>query len=88
VGSRLSALRWSKNAIASASWFAHGTYETVTGALKVATQPMTISHTGMKSDAGKRTITADMQRRMISNEHAKAVADAGGICRHVDASTM
>ena len=58
---------------------AHGTYETVTGALKVATQPSIISHTGMSSEAGKRNTSADMQRRLITKEHAREVADAGGV---------
>jgi membrane dipeptidase len=58
---------------------AHGTYETVTGALKVTTQPLIISHTGMSSEAGKRNTSADMQRRLITKEHAREVAAAGGI---------
>jgi membrane dipeptidase len=58
---------------------AHGTYETVTGALKAATQPLIISHTGMSSAAGKRNTSADMQRRLTTKEHARQVADAGGV---------
>lgn len=58
---------------------AHGTYETVTGALKVTTQPLIISHTGMSSEAGKRNTSADKQRRLITKEHAREVAAAGGI---------
>jgi membrane dipeptidase len=58
---------------------AHGTYETVTGALKAATQPLIISHTGMSSAAGKRHTSADMQPRLITKEHAREVADAGGV---------
>jgi membrane dipeptidase len=58
---------------------AHGTYETVTGALKAARKPLIISHTGMSSAAGKRNTSADMQRRLITKEHAREVADAGGI---------
>jgi membrane dipeptidase len=54
---------------------AHGTYETVTGALKAATQPLIISHTGLS----KETDNADMRRRLISKEHAREVADAGGV---------
>lgn len=58
---------------------AHGTSETVRGALKAATQPLIISHTGMSSLAGKSDTSADMQRRLISREDAREVADAGGV---------
>ena len=58
---------------------AHGTHETVTSALKVATQPLIISHTGLSRDAGRSTPSADMQRRLITREHAREVADAGGV---------
>lgn len=58
---------------------AHGTHDTVTGALKVATQPLIISHTGMSSQAGKQNTSADMQRRLITRENAREVADAGGV---------
>jgi membrane dipeptidase len=56
---------------------AHGTYETVTGALKAATQPLIISHTGIRSAAGKINTSADMPRRLITTEHARDLADAG-----------
>ena len=56
---------------------AHGTSETVMGALKAATQPFIISHTGVIGEAGKGNATADMQRRLISKEIAREVADAG-----------
>jgi membrane dipeptidase len=58
---------------------AHGTHETVTGALKVATQPLIISHTGLSSGEGKRNVSADMQRRLITKELAREVAAAGGV---------
>jgi membrane dipeptidase len=58
---------------------AHGTYETVMGALKVATQPLIVSHSGMSSEAGKRNTSADMQRRLITKEQAREVANAGGV---------
>jgi membrane dipeptidase len=57
---------------------AHGTPETVTGALKVATQPLIISHTGLASEAGKG-ISEDMQRRLLNKYIAHAIADAGGV---------
>jgi membrane dipeptidase len=52
---------------------AHGTPETVMGALKVAAQPLIISHTGMS----KSTLSADMQRRLVPHGH---YLDKG-ICR-------
>jgi membrane dipeptidase len=54
---------------------AHGTGESVLGALKAATQPMIVSHTSLSKD----TDSADMRRRLISKEVASAVADAGGV---------
>lgn len=58
---------------------AHATSETVTGALKAATQPLIISHTGISRAAGQRNTSADMQRRLITKEHARDLADAGGV---------
>lgn len=58
---------------------AHGTSETVTGALRAATRPMLISHTGISSEAGRKNTSADMQRRLIGKESARQVADAGGV---------
>lgn len=58
---------------------AHGTSETVMGALKVAAQPLIVSHTGLVSGAGKGNISVDIQRRLIGKDVARAVADAGGI---------
>jgi len=58
---------------------AHGNTETVTGALKAATQPLIVSHTGIRNAAGERNTSADMQRRLITKEHAREVADAGGV---------
>ena len=55
---------------------AHGTSETVMGALKAATQPFIISHTGAIGEAGNGNATADMQRRLIGKEIAREVADA------------
>ena len=58
---------------------AHGTPETVTGALKAANQPLVVSHTGVSNGASKGNSSADMQRRLISKDHAHEVADAGGV---------
>lgn len=54
---------------------AHGTADTVAGALRTATQPPIVSHTCLS----RETDNADMRRRLIGKETAKAVADAGGI---------
>jgi membrane dipeptidase len=45
------------------------------GALKAARQPLLVSHTSLSKD----TDSADMRRRLISKEVARAVADAGGV---------
>ena len=59
---------------------AHASPETVLGALKVATQPFLVSHTGLDSRTGKNPRMAEiMKPHLISKEHAKVVADAGGV---------
>ena len=59
---------------------AHASHETVLGALKVATQPVIVSHTSLDSRAGGNPRMAEMMKpRLISKEHAKVVADAGGV---------
>jgi len=59
---------------------AHASHETVLGALKVATQPPIVSHTSLDSRTGGNPGLAKMmQPRLISKEHAKVVADAGGV---------
>ena len=59
---------------------AHASYATVLGALKVATQPVIVSHTSLASwTGGNRKMAEAMKRRLISQEHAKAVADSGGV---------
>ena len=59
---------------------AHANLETVTAALKVATQPVIISHTGLDTQLGQNPNMARMMRpRLISKEQAKIVADAGGV---------
>jgi membrane dipeptidase len=54
---------------------AHGTVDSVRGALKVATEPMLVSHTSIARD----TDTADTRRRAIGNDLAREVAGAGGV---------
>ncbi len=59
---------------------AHASPETVLGALKVATQPVLVSHTGLDSRLGNDPRMAEiMKPHLISKEHAKVVADAGGV---------
>jgi membrane dipeptidase len=59
---------------------AHASPETVLGALKVATQPILVSHTSIDSRTGSDpAMAARMKPHLISKEHAKVVADAGGV---------
>jgi membrane dipeptidase len=59
---------------------AHASHQTVVGALKVAAQPVLVSHTSLDSRTGGNPRMAEMMRpRLISKEHAKVVADAGGV---------
>lgn len=59
---------------------AHASNATVLGALKVATQPFIVSHTNLDSWTGKNPKMAEMMKpRLISKDHAKVVADAGGV---------
>src|SRR5580704_12779058 len=59
---------------------AHASHETVRGALKVATQPLIVSHTSLDSRVVANARMAQvMKPRLISKEHAKVVADAGGV---------
>jgi membrane dipeptidase len=59
---------------------AHASHETVLGALKVATQPVIVSHTSLSSrTGGSPRMVQMMMPRLISQEHAKVVADAGGV---------
>lgn len=59
---------------------AHASHATVMGALKVATQPLIISHTNLDTWTGNNARMAEMMKpRLISKGHARVVADAGGI---------
>ena len=59
---------------------AHASPETVLGAIKVTTQPFIVSHTSLDSRTGGNPGMAQMMKpRLISKEHAKVVADAGGV---------
>jgi membrane dipeptidase len=59
---------------------AHATPQTVLGALKVATKPVLVSHTGLNTQPGSDPKMARMMMpHLISKEHAKVVADAAGV---------
>jgi membrane dipeptidase len=59
---------------------AHASHETVQAALSVTTQPVIVSHTSLDSRTGGNPKMAEMMKpRLISKEHAKIVADAGGV---------
>jgi membrane dipeptidase len=58
----------------------HANNETVNAALKVATKPVLVSHTGLDTQLGQNPFMAKMMKpRLISKEQAKIVADAGGV---------
>jgi membrane dipeptidase len=59
---------------------AHASHETVVAALKVTTQPFIVSHTSLSSRTARDPRMAEvMKPRLIGKEHAKVVADAGGV---------
>ena len=59
---------------------AHASHQTVLAALQVATQPFIVSHTSLDSRTGGNPGMVEMMKpRLISKEHAKVVADAGGV---------
>jgi membrane dipeptidase len=59
---------------------AHASNETVLGALKASTQPVIVSHTSLDSRTGGNPRMVEMMKpRLISKEHARVVADAGGV---------
>jgi membrane dipeptidase len=59
---------------------AHASHATVLAALKVASQPLIVSHTCLDTHTGTNARMAEMMKpRLISKAHAKVVADAGGV---------
>jgi membrane dipeptidase len=59
---------------------AHANVETTEAALRVATRPVIISHTGLDTQLGSNPNMAKMMRpRLISKEQATMVANAGGV---------
>jgi membrane dipeptidase len=58
----------------------HANTETVAAALKIANQPVIISHTGLDTQLGQNENIARMMRpRLISKEQAKTIAATGGV---------
>lgn len=51
---------------------AHGTYDLVKRAASVTTKPLVLSHTALAAHPGERS-------RRISPDHARAIADTGGV---------
>ncbi len=59
---------------------AHANVQTTQMALKVATQPVIVSHTGLDTQLGGDARMAQMMRpRLIGKEQAKMVANSGGL---------
>lgn len=58
----------------------HASADTVIAALKVSTQPVLFSHTGLDTRLGSNERMGQMMKpRLLSKEHAKFIADAGGV---------
>lgn len=59
---------------------AHASHETILGALKVADQPLVVSHTSLAERPTANPRMGEMMKpRLITKEHVKVVADTGGI---------
>ena len=59
---------------------AHANMQTTEAALKITTRPVIVSHTGLDTRLGSDPRMAQMMRaRLISQEQAKTVAQAGGL---------
>lgn len=58
----------------------HASNDTINAALKVSTQPIIITHTGLDTQLGNNEFMAKMMKpRLISKEQAKIIAEANGI---------
>jgi microsomal dipeptidase-like Zn-dependent dipeptidase len=58
----------------------HANVLTVEAALKVSAKPVLFSHTGLDTRLGNNPRMGQMMKpRLISKEHAKTIADAGGV---------
>ena len=58
----------------------HASADTVAAALKVSTQPVLFSHTGLDTRLGNNERMGQMMKsRLLSKEHAKIIGEAGGV---------
>ena len=58
----------------------HASADTVAAALKVSSQPVLFSHTGLDTRLGSNERMGQMMKlRLLSKEHAKVIAEAGGV---------
>ena len=58
----------------------HASADTVAAALKVSTQPVLFSHTGLDTRLGSNERMGQMMKsRLLSKEHAKVIAEAAGV---------
>ena len=58
----------------------HANADTVVAALKVSTKPVLFSHTGLDTRLGSNERMGQMMKsRLLSKEHAKTIAEAGGV---------
>lgn len=71
---------------------AHGTDETILGALKATSQPLMVSHISLNSNTRQGAGTGGLPQHLIGRDVLRAIADAGGIigvwwrfCDSVDA---
>ena len=58
---------------------AHAAFPTVKRVLAATAQPIVVSHTALDTPRGRANKPESLQKRLVSREHARAVADAGGI---------
>ena len=66
---------------------AHGTFDMVKGIIQASSKPVVLSHTALFGSKAQGTFWAEnfrgglptMQARQVRPEHAKAIADAGGV---------
>jgi membrane dipeptidase len=58
---------------------AHGTDETIRGALKATTQPLMVSHISLTSGTSQGTGTGGLPQKLIGRDVLRAIADGGGV---------
>ena len=58
---------------------AHGTDETIRGALKVSAQPLIVSHISLHGNPRQERTSGGMPQRLIGQDVLRAIADGGGV---------